>query len=127
VQVIEGIDCTCVVFPDSDNLVMGSSDSTVRLWRISRGGHGSAIEISQSYIMRVHTAPVSCLAASRAWSVIVSGSKDGSAAAWDLNRAVYTKSIWHGEVEAAEVYLASINESTVSDRSVYLIIVYGSP
>lgn len=113
VQVIEGLDCTCAVFPDSDNLVTGSSDHIVRLWRISRNAGGPAsMHLSLSNIMRVHTAGIVCVTASRAWSVIVSGSKDGSAAIWDLNRATYTRSIWHGEGPGTEIHLAAVNEST---------------
>jgi WD40 repeat protein len=63
--------------------------------------------------MRVHRDIILCVAASRSWSVIVSGSKDGSAALWDLNRAVYMRSIWHGEHGIVGVHLAAINESTV--------------
>jgi hypothetical protein len=63
--------------------------------------------------MRVHRDTIICVAASRSWSVIVSGSKEGSAALWDLNRAVYMRSIWHGEGDAVGVHLVAINESTV--------------
>ena len=63
--------------------------------------------------MRVHRDTIICVAASRSWSVIVSGSKDGSAALWDLNRAVYMRSIWHGEGDAVGVHLVAVNESTV--------------
>lgn len=64
--------------------------------------------------MRIHTDEVVCVAASRAWSLVVSGSKDGSAAIWDLNRGMYVRSIWHGEGgESTTVNLVVINESTV--------------
>jgi WD40 repeat protein len=71
-----------------------------------------------SHIMRIHTDEVVCITASRTWSLIVSGSKDGSAALWDLNRGVYVRSIWHAEPEGVErdemtaVNLVAINEST---------------
>lgn len=56
---------------------------------------------------------MACIATSRTWSVIVSGSEDGSAIVWDLNRGSYRHSIWHGnESLRAEVYLSAINEST---------------
>ncbi|KAI0029515.1 beach-domain-containing protein [Vararia minispora EC-137] len=109
VQSVEGEDCTCAVFPDSENLVTGSRDFIVRLWRVSRSSHGST-RISLTHLMRVHSAEVVCVAASRPWSVVVSGSSDGSAVIWDLNRAKYIRSIWHGE--GAEVHLVAINDST---------------
>ncbi|KAG6836953.1 hypothetical protein H0H93_000594 [Arthromyces matolae] len=64
--------------------------------------------------MRIHTDEVTCVTTSRSWSVVVSGSKDGSAALWDLNRGVYIRSIWHGDGgESNAVNLVTINESTV--------------
>jgi WD40 repeat protein len=65
--------------------------------------------------MRIHTDEVTCVTASRTWSIVLSGSKDGSAALWDLNRGVYVRSIWHGKgEESTAVNLVAINESTVS-------------
>jgi WD40 repeat protein len=124
VQVIDAAFCTCATFADSNNLVTGSSDYTVRLWKMMRGfqnGSGNAgvskdgfLHVTLSHIMRVHTEEVLCVMASRAWSVVVSGSKDGSAALWDLNRGVYVRSIWHGNGgELTAVRLVAINESTV--------------
>ncbi|KAH9476097.1 Beige protein-like protein 1 [Psilocybe cubensis] len=117
VQVIEDAFCNCAAFADSTSLVTGSSDYTVRLWKVNRGPHPngaqSGMRVTLSHIMRVHTDEVTCVAASRAWSLIVSGSKDGSAALWDLNRGVYVRSIWHGEAgETNAVNLVAINEST---------------
>jgi WD40 repeat protein len=113
-QVVEGIECTCASFADSENLITGSEDHIVRLWRVLRSNSGPGVlSISLSNMMRVHRDVILCVAASRPWSVIVSGSKDGSAALWDLNKAVYMRSIWHGERGAVGVHLAAINESTV--------------
>lgn len=131
VQVIEAAFCTCAAFADSNNLVTGSSDHTVRLWRINRGNQNginsagsskdSSIWVTLSHIMRVHTEEVLCVTASRTWSVVVSGSKDGSAALWDLNRGVYVRSIWHGEGnDSSAVHLVALNESTVS--VIYVIL-----
>ena len=123
VQVIEAAFCTCAAFADSEVLITGSSDHTVRLWRLHRGNDGpasaggtreSSTIVTLSHIMRVHTERVCCVAASRAWSAVASGSKDGSAALWDLNRGLYVRSIWHGEGDPFAVHLVAINESTVS-------------
>ncbi|KAG5645385.1 hypothetical protein DXG03_006338 [Asterophora parasitica] len=116
IQVVENAFCNCADFADSSSLVTGSSDYTVRLWKISRGTLGSsttATGIVLSHIMRIHTDEVTCVKASRTWSLVLSGSKDGSAALWDLNRGVYVRSIWHGNgEEATAVNLVAINEST---------------
>ncbi|EIN04780.1 beach-domain-containing protein [Punctularia strigosozonata HHB-11173 SS5] len=118
VQAIEGTSCTCAAFADSDTLVTGSSDFAVRFWRKSSrraivttpGGHAQpSLQFSLAHVMRAHTAEVTCVAASRAWAIAVSGSRDGSAAVWDLNRGTYVRSMWH---EGDHVHLAVINEST---------------
>lgn len=64
--------------------------------------------------MRIHTEEVVCVTASRPWSAVLSGSKDGSAVLWDLNRGMYVRTIWHGHSEEDSVHLVAINESTVS-------------
>ncbi|KAF9479125.1 beach-domain-containing protein [Pholiota conissans] len=117
VQVVESAFCTCAAFADTTSLTTGSSDYTVRLWKITRGHHAKSshtgLRATLSHIMRIHTDEVLCIAASRAWSLVVSGSKDGSAALWDLNRGVYVRSIWHGDGDASSaVNLVAINEST---------------
>ena len=62
--------CNCATFADSANFITGSSDYTVRLWKVSRPDSSSSggIHISVSDIMRIHTDEVVCVAASRAWS-----------------------------------------------------------
>lgn len=69
--------------------------------------------------MRSHRAPVACVAASRAWSLVVSGSEDGSLILWDLNRGTYIRSIWHGRGKDWTIRLAAIHESTVSTLLIY--------
>ncbi|KAJ7856539.1 beach-domain-containing protein [Mycena leptocephala] len=114
VHVIEEAFCVCAAFADSGNLVTGCSDYTVRLWRITRGSQNSnVVRLGLSHIMRIHTDDVVSVTASRAWSVVLSGSKDGSAAIWDLNRGIYIRSIWHGDGgEVPTVHLVAVNEST---------------
>ncbi|KAG6831011.1 hypothetical protein H0H92_013198 [Tricholoma furcatifolium] len=91
VQVIENAFCNCAAFADSNSLVTGSTDYTVRLWKVLRGSSttsSASTGIVISHIMRIHTDEVVCVTASRTWSLVVSGSMDGSAALWDLNRAL---------------------------------------
>jgi WD40 repeat protein len=92
-------------FADASSLITGSSDYTVRLWKVFCGlnpdSSSSAMQLSLSHIMPVcvHTDEVTCVTASRPWSLVVSGSKDGSAALRDLNRGIYVRSVWHGNGE----------------------------
>ncbi|KAG2033253.1 hypothetical protein BDR03DRAFT_935719 [Suillus americanus] len=116
-QVIEQVALACAAFADQDTLVTGSGDNIVRVWRVNQASgrsrrHASST-LSMTHLLRGHTQRVACIATSRTWSVIVSGSGDGSAIVWDLNRGSYRHSIWHGnEILRAEVYLSAINEST---------------
>ncbi|KAG2346496.1 beach-domain-containing protein [Suillus weaverae] len=126
-QVIEQVAPACAAVADQDTLVTGSGDNIVRVWRVNHGQvapsgfvgasgrprrHTSST-LAMTHLLRGHTQRVGCIATSRTWSVIVSGSEDGSAIVWDLNRGSYRHSIWHGnESLRAEVYLSAINEST---------------
>lgn len=107
IQTYEASFCSCAVFPDPETLATGSHDSKVRLWRLT---HREQTNFSLLYILTGHKESVMCVAASRAWSLIVSGGEDGCAMLWELNRAQYVRAIDHG----APVHLAAINESTVS-------------
>ena len=109
---IESVPCNCVVFADVENMASGGDDHTVRLWKLIRS-YGVPLHIMISHVMRGHKEPVVSLTASRTWSIVVSGSKDGSAIIWDLNRGTYVASIWHGNDKRHEVHLVAINESTV--------------
>lgn len=112
VQVIESVPCNSIAFADGENMASGGSDHTVRLWKLVRS-YGVPLRVTVSHVMRGHKEPVISLAASRTWSIVVSGSKDGSAIVWDLNRGTYVASIWHGDDERHGVHLVAINESTV--------------
>ncbi|KAI0079797.1 beach-domain-containing protein [Panus rudis PR-1116 ss-1] len=120
VQVVEAVSCRCATFADADTLVTGSADYTVRLWRLNRNtGQASTprypdspLKVVPTHLMRSHEAPVVSVAASRTWSMVVSGSEDGSAAIWDLNRGCYVRSIWHGHGLDWTVHLTAIQEST---------------
>ncbi|KAG9311479.1 hypothetical protein JVU11DRAFT_8594 [Chiua virens] len=132
VQTMEATFPTCATFADQDTLATGSDDSSVRIWRLShatpttsspfmssttaKSRRGQEPSLSLVHLLRKHSAPVTCIHASRAWSVVISGSLDGSAIVWDLNRGLYVRSIWHSEgdksIEDSAVHLVTINEST---------------
>lgn len=125
IEVVEAVSCICIAFVDSDHFLTGSSDSMLRLWQINR--KDSKTSISRTHLLRAHEAGVLCVATCRSWSIAVSGSEDGTAVIWDLNRAVYVRSIVHkpkGESgEKYSVYLVAINQSTVSITFKYLSLI----
>ena len=72
--------CNCATFADSAELMTGSSDYSVRSAVLTVALPVAYISLSN--IMRIHTDEMVCIAASRAWSLAVSGSKDGSTGIW---------------------------------------------
>jgi WD40 repeat protein len=117
VHVTENAFPTCAAFADPETLVTGSSDYLVRLWRLERTPptpRDPPLSVALTHFMRGHSDQVLSIAASRAWAMIVSGSADGTAIFWDLNRGTYTRSLFFEEEDRSSVTLVAINESTVS-------------
>ncbi|CAE6467269.1 unnamed protein product [Rhizoctonia solani] len=111
--IAESYDPTCAVFVDATTFLTGSTDGSVNMWRIHRSGPTAKLSCTRQ--MQAHTENVLCVAASKAWSIVVSGSKDetnhhhkGLAAIWDLKRGVHVWSVFH----EAPVSLCTIMEST---------------
>ncbi|KAG8690949.1 hypothetical protein FRC11_007896 [Ceratobasidium sp. 423] len=111
--IAESYDPTCAVFVDATTFLTGSTDGSINIWRIHRSG--SSVKLSCTRQMQAHTENVLCVAASKAWSIVVSGSEDethygqrGLAAIWDLKRGVHVWSVRH---ETA-VSLCGVMEST---------------
>ncbi|CAG8678283.1 12647_t:CDS:2, partial [Acaulospora colombiana] len=105
--VIEGADCVCADAADSEIFVTGMEDSTVGVWKLTRN-QGEKTSLTWTHILRGHTDRVTCVAASRAWSLVVSGSDDSHVIYWDLNRASYVRSIQHD----TPVSLVAIQDSS---------------
>lgn len=72
------------LFADSKTLISGGADSTIGVWTISASS--DAIDIASRVYLHGHRTPISVLAASRAFSTLVSSSVDGHVLLWDLNR-----------------------------------------
>lgn len=64
-----------------------------------------------------HTEPITCIAASRAYNLIVSGSRDGTCILWDLSRLVFVRQLLGHPAPVAAV---AINEVTVSNKNCYV-------
>ena len=78
------------VFADQDTLITGGDDKTICIWSFT---NGKKAVIDLRACMRGHRDKITHIAASRAFSTIVSGSEDCTAIIWDLNRHQYTRSL----------------------------------
>ncbi|CAE6451233.1 unnamed protein product [Rhizoctonia solani] len=111
--IAESYDPTCADFVEVTTFLTGSTDGSVNMWRIHRSGPSAKLSCTRQ--MQAHTENVLCVAASKAWSIVVSGSGDdaqqdqkGLAAVWDLKRGVHVWSVRH----ETPVSLCTVMEST---------------
>ena len=70
------------VFADDHTLITGGEDSVVSAWKIPTS---KEVRFQLKGTLYGHKKAVSSLCASRAYSIIVSGSVDGTSILWDLN------------------------------------------
>ncbi|TKY89529.1 hypothetical protein EX895_001314 [Sporisorium graminicola] len=96
---------TCLAQARAKSIVAGSSDGMVSIWELD----GAQREVTLSNLLRGHDDSVMCVAASSAWSVVLTGSKDRTAIVWDLNRGAYVRTLRGHD---AGVHLVAIDEKT---------------
>ena len=96
---------TCLAPARAKSIAVGSSDGMVSIWELD----GAKREVMLSKLLRGHDDAVLCVAASSAWSVVLTGSKDGTAIVWDLNRGTYVRSLRGHD---SGVHLVAIDEKT---------------
>ncbi|XP_060131096.1 WD repeat- and FYVE domain-containing protein 4 isoform X1 [Zootoca vivipara] len=120
--------CLCAVCPTPTTLITSGSSSVLCVWELSvaRGGD-ACLNLKQP--LYGHTQPVTCLAASTSYSIIVSGSADRSCIIWDLNQLTPI-----AQLPAHEACLSAvaINDSTgdiasCAGTALYLWNVNGQP
>jgi hypothetical protein len=97
---------SATVFADQDTLITGGEDMTVCIWSFNSGKKAT---LDLMACMRGHRDKVTCLAASRSYSIVVSGSDDCTAIIWDLNRHTYARSLVGHEFLIRHVH---INQNT---------------
>ncbi|XP_061490749.1 WD repeat- and FYVE domain-containing protein 4 isoform X1 [Rhineura floridana] len=100
--------CLCAVCPTPKTLITSGSSSVLCVWELSMAGDGAAC-LNLKKPLYGHTQPVTCLAASTSYSIIVSGSADRSCIIWDLNQLTHIT-----QLPAHEACLSAvaINDST---------------
>lgn len=98
------------LFADSKTLITGGADSTIGVWTIAVASDTVDIQ-SRTYLFG-HRTPVSVLAASRAFSTLVSASVDGQVLLWDLNRFDCVRVLQHANNGSDTIQCAKVNNLT---------------
>ncbi|XP_073823647.1 LOW QUALITY PROTEIN: WD repeat and FYVE domain-containing protein 3-like [Musca autumnalis] len=94
--------CAC---PNSKMIITAGTSSVITIWKFDANRKSLTVKHS----LHGHTDAVTCLAASAAYNVIVSGSRDGTAIVWDMTRFTFVRQLpGHVGVVAA----VAINELT---------------
>ncbi|KAG9946823.1 beach-domain-containing protein, partial [Aureobasidium melanogenum] len=98
------------LFADSKTLITGGADSTIGVWTIGFTSESADIQ-SRTYLFG-HRTPVSVLAASRAFSTLVSASVDGQVFLWDLNRFDCVRVLQEANNGSHTIQCAKVNNLT---------------
>ena len=86
----------------------------VNAWQLGQGKDKRHLYLKQP--LYGHTEPVTCLAASSAYNIILSGSRDRTCILWDMSRLVFVRQLLG---HAAPVAAVTVNELTVRTRDIY--------
>ncbi|CAG8486905.1 4172_t:CDS:10 [Ambispora leptoticha] len=98
---------SCARFADARTFITGGTDAVVCIWRFI--WHVKDPQFRFMECLRGHSAKINCLATSRSYSVIISGSDDKTCIIWDLNRMKYIRQL---EGHEAPIQFVSINDTT---------------
>ncbi|KAB0793199.1 hypothetical protein PPYR_12819 [Photinus pyralis] len=82
----EIVACVC---PSAKLIVTAGTSTVVTVWEYE----ARKKQLSIKHNLYAHTDAVTCLAASPAYNVIVSGSRDGTAVIWDLSRGLFVRQL----------------------------------
>ena len=99
---------SCATFADSKTLITAGTDCTIAVWNLISSS--KAVEIQPRSCLFGHRRPVTVLALSRSFNVLVSASTSGEVFLWDLNRLEFVRKV--DEDEGSAVNCASINDVT---------------
>ncbi|BES87468.1 Beach [Nesidiocoris tenuis] len=96
----EVVACVC---PNSKTIITAGTSSVVTIWEYNKK------QMSVVQTLNGHVEAVTCLAASSAYNVIVSGSRDATAIIWDLSHRIFVRQLTGHNAPVAAV---AINDLT---------------
>lgn len=114
--------CAC---PNARTLVTAGTSSVVTVWEFD----ARRKSLSVKHSLHGHTDAVTCLAASPAYNMIVSGSRDGTAIVWDMSRFMFVRQLSDhvGLVAAVSINDLTGDIATCSATWLHLWSVNGDP
>jgi hypothetical protein len=104
---------TASLFVDGRTLITAGTDCTIAIWNVIKTGN--TIDLQNATTLFGHKKPVITLAASRAFSALLSASTDGRVFLWDLNRSEFVRELNLGPVHTlnpVSIQAARINNVT---------------
>ncbi|KAK4689020.1 hypothetical protein P7C73_g1097, partial [Tremellales sp. Uapishka_1] len=133
VFLVEGISATEAIFASPTLLVTACSLGVLTAWRMAVKGQGQRkgdVSLTREATLCGHSKRITCLAASTSWNFLVSGSEDGTAMVWDMNRIRYTRSLQLGRSDS--IQFCAVNEADgqialATQRHVHLFSLNGHP
>lgn len=99
----------CCTIPNNRTMITGNTESVITVWRIERMKYFYPL-----MNLHGHLEPVTCLASSQAYSLIVSGGRDRVAIVWDLNRLGFVRQLGSGPppIHQGPISAMAINDSS---------------
>ncbi|WVR06613.1 hypothetical protein IAU60_003645 [Kwoniella sp. DSM 27419] len=133
IHLVEGIYVADAIFASPTLLITVSGHGVLTAWRMTIKGSGyrrGDVSLQREATLRGHVGKITCLAANTSWSLLVSGSEDGTAMVWDSNRLRYVRTLQTGRKEP--IKFCQINEADgqialASSRHLYLFSLNGHP
>ncbi|KAG1679752.1 WD repeat and FYVE domain-containing protein 3 [Nymphon striatum] len=107
--------CTC---PNSKLVITGGTSTVVNVWQLS--SNRKQLTLRQS--LYGHTDPVTCVAASPAHNLIVSGSRDRKCIIWDMSRLCFVRQLIGHEGPVAAIAINELTGDIATCAGTYLHI-----
>lgn len=98
---------TSVLCPTSQYVITAGTNTLINVWEIGKGRHK---RLHLKTRLSGHNDTVTCLTASQAYRIIISGSDDQTCIVWDLNRLHFIRQLPN---HASSISCICVNELTV--------------
>lgn len=92
--------------------MLGGTDTVVSVHQVRTSAGNDARRVRFVKNLCGHLGSITCLALSRAFSVLVSGSEDRTCIVWDINRLRYVRQLPRSTGHDAPIASIAINDST---------------